>query len=490
MTEWEPATEAEAAMRDALRMSDQELYFRILARVELLLPVSADALAGRTPMGWGTWNSGGRTHVLAFTSTEAMQICLAENAGSARKTSFRDLASAWPNHEWWLAANPGLPIEGYLPPWFVSQLARGDVRIPGRNQTGSGVSRPSSAPPAPEVQTTGSAASAGPGTRNAGTSYTGSSYAGSSYASTSVAGSQPPPTTPPPATPPPASFAPPSGPPASGSFSGSSRPTTIPGRTSAHESHYSGGFTPRNTAHSEPIEADEVLDADEPRGTGGTPDPDGAARRGAAARAGSERDNSRRLRRYGAAVIDATVIDAEIIESTVIGVSAMEATIVDATVVDDRIDDADIIDATVVENTGELRADEMAREAARRRAAGGQASGNASARARVAAASAGARSSRGKNTAGAAERDAANGGGQAKPKPPFVPANEVERDLLAAATDGQTDNSCPRCCSRRCSSRSRPASRRTCGRTIRRSRGAARSSTARRTWSSSRRPSA
>ena len=53
MTEWEPATEAEAAMRDALRMSDQELYFRILSRTELLLPVSADALAGRTAMGWG-----------------------------------------------------------------------------------------------------------------------------------------------------------------------------------------------------------------------------------------------------------------------------------------------------------------------------------------------------------------------------------------------------------------------------------------------------
>ena len=38
VTEWEPATEAEAAMRDALRANDQELYFRILARADLLLP--------------------------------------------------------------------------------------------------------------------------------------------------------------------------------------------------------------------------------------------------------------------------------------------------------------------------------------------------------------------------------------------------------------------------------------------------------------------
>lgn len=132
VTEWEPATETEAAMRDALRANDQELYFRILARTELLLPVSAQALAGRVPMGWGTWTTGGRTHVLAFTSVAAVQACLAENAGSTRRTSYRELAAAWPNHEWWLAVNPGLPIEGYLPAWFVAQLARGDVRLPGR----------------------------------------------------------------------------------------------------------------------------------------------------------------------------------------------------------------------------------------------------------------------------------------------------------------------------------------------------------------------
>src|SRR6185369_4789829 len=147
VTEWNPATEAEAAMRDALRLSDQEQYFRILGTTKLFLPVSADALAGRAPMGWGTWSSGGRTHVLAFTSPEAMQACLAENAGSAREIDYSELAAAWPNHEWWLAVNPGLPIEGYLPPWFVGQLARGDVRMPGR-----GPSRPAHAEPPPSRQ--------------------------------------------------------------------------------------------------------------------------------------------------------------------------------------------------------------------------------------------------------------------------------------------------------------------------------------------------
>ncbi|MEU4642660.1 SseB family protein [Micromonospora sp. NPDC023814] len=132
MTDWEPATDAEAAMRDALRANDQQLYFRVLAQTELLLPVSAEALAGKAPVGWGTWTTGGRTHVLAFTSAAAMRACLGENAGSSRRTSYADLAAGWPNHEWWLAVNPGLPVEGYLPAWFVSQLSRGDVRLPGR----------------------------------------------------------------------------------------------------------------------------------------------------------------------------------------------------------------------------------------------------------------------------------------------------------------------------------------------------------------------
>ncbi|MEV4493253.1 SseB family protein [Micromonospora coxensis] len=132
MTDWEPATEVEAAMRDALHANDQQLYFRILAGTDLFLPVSAQALAGDAPMGWGTWTTGGRTHVLAFTSPAAMRACLGADAGPSRRSPYAELAAAWPHHEWWLAVNPGLPVEGYLPAWFVSQLSRGDVRLPGR----------------------------------------------------------------------------------------------------------------------------------------------------------------------------------------------------------------------------------------------------------------------------------------------------------------------------------------------------------------------
>ncbi|MFI6783876.1 SseB family protein [Micromonospora sp. NPDC050276] len=132
MTEWEPATEAEVAMRDALRANDQELYFRLLSRTDVLLPVSAPTQPGQPPAGWGTWTTGGRTHVLAFTSAASLRACLGDHAGSNRRIPFADLAASWPDHEWWLAVNPGLPVEGYLPAWFVSQLSRGDVRLPGR----------------------------------------------------------------------------------------------------------------------------------------------------------------------------------------------------------------------------------------------------------------------------------------------------------------------------------------------------------------------
>ena len=127
MTGWEPATEAEVAMRDALRAQDQQQYFRVLTHVDLVLPI-----AGGPTAGWGTWTSEGRTHVLAFTSVAALRASLAENAGATRLVAYPDLAAGWPNQEWWLAVNPGLPIEGYLPAWYVAQLARGDVRLPGR----------------------------------------------------------------------------------------------------------------------------------------------------------------------------------------------------------------------------------------------------------------------------------------------------------------------------------------------------------------------
>lgn len=385
MTEWEPATEAEAAMRDALRMSDQELYFRILSRTELLLPVSADALAGRTAMGWGTWNSGGRTHILSFTSSDAMRICLAENTGSARKIAFHELANTWPNHEWWLAVNPGLPIEGYLPPWFVGQLARGDVRVPGRS---GAASRPQDGG---RLENNGRPPDGGQRTPHTPADRMTGARRDASRAAAAAAGGMP-----------------------------------------------GTGFTA--SGHTDPIEPDDVLEADDTQtvdtdagsdqASNASGDPSG--RRPAHGGRATVREPVRRLRRYESSIIDATVIDAEIISSTVLGAGAMEARIVNATVMDGRVGsgtgtasdsdsgviDLDIIDATVVETD----LDDQTQVVGRTGPTPPMAAAATGARRRAAAA---------KGTATAAGITA---------KPSFTPVNEVEANLLAAASNAKTDN--------------------------------------------------
>ncbi|GAA4916789.1 hypothetical protein LX16_4001 [Stackebrandtia albiflava] len=128
---WEPATDIEQRMREALRAGRREDYFRLLARLELLLPVSGDGVnAPGGPGSWATWSTQDRTHVLAFTSEAALRACLRIHAGPFRTVRFTALADSWPDEDWWLAVNPGLPIEGYLPSWFVAQVATGDTTLP------------------------------------------------------------------------------------------------------------------------------------------------------------------------------------------------------------------------------------------------------------------------------------------------------------------------------------------------------------------------
>ena len=125
MTEWEPATEAEVAMRDALRANDQELYFRVLARTELLLPVSAEALAGRhRGLGhldhrWPYPRAG--LHLRRGAAGLPRRARRRQPAHPVRRSG-----RGWPNHEWWLAVNPGLPDRG-LPAGLVRRPA-----LPGR----------------------------------------------------------------------------------------------------------------------------------------------------------------------------------------------------------------------------------------------------------------------------------------------------------------------------------------------------------------------
>ncbi|GAA2169448.1 MULTISPECIES: SseB family protein [Glycomyces] len=152
---WEPSNEIEHRLREALRAEDQDGYFRTLAQIELVLPLSYEDSNGSGADTWATWTTDDRTHILAFTSETALQTCLRDNAGASRRVSFAALAEAWPDEEWWLAVNPGLPIEGYLPAWFVSQVAQGMTTVPADPEPEYG------APPEPAADPYGDTYSSG-----------------------------------------------------------------------------------------------------------------------------------------------------------------------------------------------------------------------------------------------------------------------------------------------------------------------------------------
>ncbi|MDN3360013.1 SseB family protein [Actinomadura sp. DC4] len=132
---WEPANQLEHQLRDALRDGDQDAYFALVRGAELFVPLppgEADAVGEIPPSFiWPTSARDGRTHVLAYTSGEAARACLGPTYQQFVHLTLSDMARTWPDQEWWLALNSGLPIEGYLPAWFIGQLTAGIAPIPG-----------------------------------------------------------------------------------------------------------------------------------------------------------------------------------------------------------------------------------------------------------------------------------------------------------------------------------------------------------------------
>ncbi|MCW2947333.1 MAG: hypothetical protein JWR24_4050 [Actinoallomurus sp.] len=128
---WEPANQLEQQLRDALRDGDQDAYFAQVSQAELFVPLppgeAESVMADQTAFTWPTSTREGRTHVLAYTSGEAARACLGDSYQHSVRMSLADMARSWPDQEWWLALNSGLPIEGYLPAWFIGQLTAGIV---------------------------------------------------------------------------------------------------------------------------------------------------------------------------------------------------------------------------------------------------------------------------------------------------------------------------------------------------------------------------
>jgi hypothetical protein len=146
---WEPANQLEHQLRDALRDGDQDTYFALVSAAELFVPLPPDeaetVLANPSAFTWPTNTREGRTHVLAYTSAEAGRTCLGPAYQHFVRMTLADMARTWPDQEWWLALNSGLPIEGYLPAWFIGQLTAGIAPIPGESPPRD------AAPPAPDA---------------------------------------------------------------------------------------------------------------------------------------------------------------------------------------------------------------------------------------------------------------------------------------------------------------------------------------------------
>ncbi|MER7332986.1 MULTISPECIES: SseB family protein [unclassified Micromonospora] len=110
VTDWGPATPTEEALLAAAEAGDRDTLLATLATGPLLLPVSPEAAAGRAPAAWPTAGHDGRTHVIAFTSPEAIAACLPGQSVSYRVLALADLAADWPDDDWLLAIDAGLPI--------------------------------------------------------------------------------------------------------------------------------------------------------------------------------------------------------------------------------------------------------------------------------------------------------------------------------------------------------------------------------------------
>ncbi|WP_348774990.1 SseB family protein [Verrucosispora sp. WMMD1129] len=110
VTAWQPTTATERALLAAAEADDREGFLTEFVAGPLLLPVSPAAAAGREPMAWPTAQHEGVTHVLAYTSPAAIAAGMPGRSVSYRVSGLVDIAVDWPDDEWMLAIDAGLPI--------------------------------------------------------------------------------------------------------------------------------------------------------------------------------------------------------------------------------------------------------------------------------------------------------------------------------------------------------------------------------------------
>lgn len=123
MQPWQPANTFEEQLYAAHLAEDAGACMALLRVTEYALPISAAAASGQEQPRWATADRQDGTWVLAYTSVEGMGVGTDGQATHCRISSLVDLASGWPNPEWGLALNPGLPIQLLLRPGTLARLA-------------------------------------------------------------------------------------------------------------------------------------------------------------------------------------------------------------------------------------------------------------------------------------------------------------------------------------------------------------------------------
>lgn len=123
MQPWEPASPFEEQLLAACQAEDTATCLGLLRTTEFALPISAAAAAGSEPPRWATANRQNRSWLIAYTSVESMTIGTDGEAAHCRITSLVELAAGWPDPEWGLVVNPGLPVQLMLEPGTVARVA-------------------------------------------------------------------------------------------------------------------------------------------------------------------------------------------------------------------------------------------------------------------------------------------------------------------------------------------------------------------------------
>ncbi len=123
MPTWEPTGSFEQQLWAAYRGEQTGRCLAMLKTTELALPISAEAAAGTEPPRWATAEREDRTWMMAYTSAESMQAGTDGQATHFRIVSLVELAAGWPDPQWGLAINPGLPMQILLEPRTIARVA-------------------------------------------------------------------------------------------------------------------------------------------------------------------------------------------------------------------------------------------------------------------------------------------------------------------------------------------------------------------------------